>query len=137
MSATTTRVRNRALIGAQASSDEPAREQFNEINTSATQALSEVRGLGLLLGVELVRGRGHPAGGTGPQPIQPAREEAEAVLYRCLAHGLSFKITMGNILTLTPPLTLSEAELDRSLDILEEAITTAGRGRAQPSANKT
>ena len=98
--------------------------------------IGEVRGLGLLLGVELVRGRGHPAGGAGPQPIQPAREEAEAVLYRCLAHGLSFKITMGNILTLTPPLTLSEAELDRSLDILEEAITTAGRGTAQPSAKK-
>ena len=47
---------------------------------------------------------------------------AEAVLYRALDRGLSFKTTMGNVLTLTPPLTVSEAEMISALDILEEAI---------------
>jgi 4-aminobutyrate aminotransferase len=75
--------------------------------------IGEVRGLGLLLGVELVRNR---------ETGEPARSEAEAVLYRCLAEGLSFKITMGNILTLTPPLTIQEAELDQAMDILDQAI---------------
>jgi 4-aminobutyrate aminotransferase len=44
-------------------------------------------------------------------------------MYRCLDQGLSFKTTMGNVLTLTPPLTLSIEELDRGLDIIEDAIT--------------
>ena len=36
--------------------------------------------------------------------------------------GLSFKTTMGNILTLTPALVLSRAELDSALAILEEVL---------------
>jgi 4-aminobutyrate aminotransferase len=80
--------------------------------------IGEVRGLGLLLGVELVRNR---------ETGERAGAEAEAVLYRALAKGLSFKITMGNILTLTPPLTLTEAQLDLALDILEESLTEVER----------
>jgi 4-aminobutyrate aminotransferase len=44
------------------------------------------------------------------------------VLYRALDRGLSFKTTMGNVLTLTPPLTITGEEMTRALDILEEAI---------------
>lgn len=69
-----------------------------------------VRGLGLLLGIELLRNG------------QPAASEADAVLYQALRRGLSFKTTMGNILTLTPPLTVTEEELMRALDILGESI---------------
>ncbi len=29
---------------------------------------------------------------------------------------------MGNILTLTPPLTITHAEMDRALDIIEECL---------------
>ena len=57
--------------------------------------IGDVRGLGLLLGVELVEDRTTKA---------PAAAEADAVLYRCLERGLSFKTTFGNVLTLTPPL---------------------------------
>ena len=41
---------------------------------------------------------------------------------RALDRGLSFKTTMGNVLTLTPPLTVTEAEMMQALDILDEAI---------------
>jgi 4-aminobutyrate aminotransferase len=44
------------------------------------------------------------------------------VLYRALARGLSFKISLGNVLTLSPPLIISEAELNTALDILEICI---------------
>lgn len=80
-------------------------------------AIGDVRGRGLLLGVELVRDRA----GAEPDP-----DLAEAVLYRALDAGLSFKTSMGNVLTLTPPLTVSETEMDRALDILGAAIA-AGR----------
>jgi len=52
----------------------------------------------------------------------PATGAADRILYRCLENGLSFKTTMGNVLTLTPPLIVTEAEMDKALSILEDAI---------------
>ena len=49
------------------------------------------------------------------------------VLYRALERGLSFKTTMGNVLTLTPPLIITEAEMDQALDILDECFALAPR----------
>jgi 4-aminobutyrate aminotransferase len=76
--------------------------------------IGAVRGLGLLMGIELVKDR---------QTKVPAGEEAEQVMYSALSRGLNFKVTMGNIITLTPPLTIIESEMDRALDILDECIT--------------
>jgi len=73
--------------------------------------VADVRGVGLLLGVELRRADG-----------SPARREAERVMYGCLARGLSFKVGQGNVLTLSPPLVIADADLDRALDILDAAI---------------
>ena len=53
---------------------------------------------------------------------QPAIKEAEQVMYECLKRGLNFKVTMGNVLTLTPALTITREELDQALDILDEVI---------------
>jgi len=68
-----------------------------------------VRGLGLFLGVELVKDR---------KTRERASDEAEAVMYAALSRGLSFKTSMGNILTLTPPLIITREEMDRALAIL-------------------
>jgi 4-aminobutyrate aminotransferase len=75
--------------------------------------IGDVRGLGLFLGIELVKDR---------QTRERASDEAEAVMYGALSRGLSFKTTMGNILTLTPALTITREEMDRALDIVEECI---------------
>ncbi len=75
--------------------------------------IGDVRGRGLLLGIDLVTDRGTKA---------PAADAAEAVLYRAMDAGLSFKTTMGNVLTLTPPLVVTEAQMMTALDILDEAI---------------
>lgn len=83
-----------------------------------------VRGLGLQMGMELVRNRN-----TG----EKATDEAEAVMYHCLSNGLSFKTTMGNILTLTPPLTITREEMDQALTILEQSIATIELEFAYPS----
>lgn len=79
--------------------------------------ISDVRGLGLILGVELMR-----PSSTRPGQLEPATAEAERVLYSALSRGLNFKITMGNILTLTPALTLTRAQMDRALEILEACL---------------
>jgi len=75
--------------------------------------IGDVRGIGLLLGVELVKDR---------QTRTPAQEKAEEVMYRCLSGGLSFKVSQGNILTLTPALTISDKELAEAFDILERSL---------------
>jgi len=67
-----------------------------------------VRGLGLLLGVEL-----------------NDAALAERVMYRSLERGLSFKVTTGTVLTLTPPLTVTREELEFALGIINEALLAA------------
>lgn len=73
--------------------------------------IGEVRGAGLLIGVELIRPDG-----------SPAVNEADRVLYAALSRGLSFKVTMGSVLTLSPPMTVSRADLDLGLDIVEQCL---------------
>ena len=80
--------------------------------------IGDVRGLGLLLGVELVTDRATRA---------RASDHAEAVMYAALARGLSFKVTMGNVLTLAPPLIITREELDRALTILDECLNDVER----------
>ena len=70
--------------------------------------VQDVRGRGLFLGMELA---------------DPA--VAEAVLYGSLRRGLSFKTTMGRVLTFAPPLTVSEGELSFALDTLAAAFADA------------
>ena len=48
-------------------------------------------------------------------------------MYFALERGLNFKITMGNILTLTPALTITEAQMTRALEILEASLIAALR----------
>lgn len=75
--------------------------------------VGDVRGRGLLFGVEIVTDRDSMA----PDPAR-----AERIYYRCLEAGLSFKISQGNVLTLSPPLVIARADLDRALDIVSEAV---------------
>ncbi|MBW2513570.1 MAG: aspartate aminotransferase family protein [Deltaproteobacteria bacterium] len=78
--------------------------------------IGDVRGLGLFLGIELVKNR---------QTRERASDEAEAVMYAALSRGLSFKLTMGNILSLTPALTITRQEMDHALDIIDTCIAEA------------
>ncbi len=81
--------------------------------------IGDVRGRGLLLGIELVLDR------DGERT--PAAAAAERVLYRALSRGLSFKTTMGNALTLTPPLITSPAQMDQALAIIDACLADEER----------
>jgi 4-aminobutyrate aminotransferase len=82
------------------------------------RSIGDVRGRGLLLGIELVEDRASK---------QPANAAAERVLYRALSRGLSFKTSMGNVLTLTPPLIVTRAQIDQAIDILDECLREESR----------
>jgi len=112
-----------ALTTLQIIEDEGLVENAAKVGTHGLARLHEMRGnhplighvtgIGLIMGIELVADR---------QTKEPAIEIADRIMYRCLEKGLSFKTTMGNVLTLTPPLILTIAQMDTALDIIEDAI---------------
>lgn len=90
--------------------------RLRQMQARFPEQVGAVRGLGLLLGMELV---------TDCASRTPHPALADAVLYAALERGLSFKTTMGHMLTLTPPLVISREELMLGLDRLEAALETA------------
>jgi 4-aminobutyrate aminotransferase len=74
--------------------------------------IREVRGLGLLIGVEL----------QGPSRVGSPSALAEWMMYESMAEGLSFKVSSGTVLTLVPPLTITRQQLDEALDILQRCF---------------
>ncbi|GBK98145.1 aminotransferase in phosphonate-related cluster [Vibrio harveyi] len=75
--------------------------------------IGDVRGIGMLWGIELV---------TDQESKTRAYDEAEAVLYQCLNNGVSFKVSQGNVIQLSPPLIITREQLTEALAIFEEAI---------------
>ena len=95
-----------------------ALSKFNEMK-GIHRLIGDVRGKGLLFGVELVKDR---------ETRERAREEAEAVMYKAMEKGLSFKVAMGNVLVLTPALTISRKEMDDAINIIDECLSEVERG---------
>jgi 2,2-dialkylglycine decarboxylase (pyruvate) len=85
------------------------------------EAIGDVRGMGLLCGVELVENR---------YTRVPADALGRAVTEECLKCGLSINLVRGgtvgsaNCIRIAPPLTISDDEIDLGLTILDEALTT-------------
>jgi 4-aminobutyrate aminotransferase len=82
--------------------------------------IGDVRGLGLVLGIDLVKDR---------RSKERAITEADRLMYACLQCGLSFKTSQGSFIPLSPPLTITQQELDQALDILESALTAVEESR--------
>lgn len=78
--------------------------------------IRQVRGLGLMIAVEIAE-----QGDT----YRPAPALAERVMYESMSRGLSFKVSCGNVITLTPPLIITREQIDRAIDILDESFVAA------------
>ena len=76
------------------------------LNTLANKHTSiiEVRGSGLIWGIEM-------------------RNDATPIVERALRHGMLINRTDGTVVRLLPPLTITEAELDLGLEILDVVLT--------------
>jgi 4-aminobutyrate aminotransferase len=48
-------------------------------------------------------------------------------MYECLSRGLSLKTTMGNVLHLSAPLTVTRDELGLAIAILDDSLTAVER----------
>ena len=105
-------IRDEGLVERAADLGKHALERLRE-TVGDHKLVGDIRGRGLMFGVEIVEDRDSRI---------PARAAAERIYYRCLEAGLSFKISAGCVLTLSPPLTIAKDDLDRALAIVAEAI---------------
>jgi 4-aminobutyrate aminotransferase len=87
------------------------REMANE-----HELIGDVRGLGLMIGVELVTDRAKKT---------PAKQQAGAIRAFSREAGVLIGVggQEGNVLRIQPPLTISESELERALDVIGQGLT--------------
>ncbi|MDG6949210.1 MAG: aminotransferase class III-fold pyridoxal phosphate-dependent enzyme [Nitrososphaerota archaeon] len=86
------------------------------------EIVGDVRGMGLFLGVEIVKDKKSKARG---------ETEVSRIVDYCFQRGV-LVITAGrNTLRLIPPLNIAEDVMDEGLDILEEAIATVNSAAAK------
>lgn len=83
--------------------------------------IGDVRGRGLLLGMEIVTDRASKV---------PDLDRGDRIAAESMARGLSMNVVkipaMGAVFRIAPPLTASDAEIDLGLELMAEAIAAAG-----------
>ena len=86
---------------------------------SSMDCVGDVRGIGLMAGIEFVEDK------ASKKPFAPARKIGERVYKECVRRGLFSRIR-GDIFMLAPPFVITEAQIDRVVNILGEAISVVG-----------
>lgn len=95
-------------------------------------SVGEVRGKGLLIGIELVKNR------ETREPLSPQRTEAPvtpemAAVRKALGERRVAPLYRWNLIVLAPPLNIAGAELDIGLDAIDAALEVADRAVAAPA----
>ncbi|WP_303851598.1 aspartate aminotransferase family protein [Seleniivibrio woodruffii] len=83
---------------------------LNALHKKYSHVIGDVRHLGLMAAVEMDKN------------VKERNFIAEYVMYESLKAGLSFKVSAGSVLTLSPALTITEGELGRAAEILDSAL---------------
>jgi 4-aminobutyrate aminotransferase len=81
--------------------------------------IGDVRGHGLAIGLELVRPDG---------TLAPDRVLAQMTVYRAWELGLVVYYVGGNVLEITPPMIISDDEIDLAVTIIAQAVREAAAG---------
>lgn len=95
--------------------------------TADLDQVGDIRGHGLAIGVELVNNRDDKA---------PAGDLAAQTVYRLWELGAVCYYVGGNVLEVTPPLVISDSEVDHAVELLNTAIRDAVAGRVDAAAVK-
>ncbi|WP_435864783.1 diaminobutyrate--2-oxoglutarate transaminase family protein [Streptomyces umbrinus] len=99
--------------------------------------VGDVRGRGLMIGVELVDPEKPPSSPGGPSPAAP--ELAAAVQRECLRRGLIVELGGRNssVVRLLPPLTISDEQASAVLNRLADAVAEVAKAHTGPAAEST
>jgi 4-aminobutyrate aminotransferase len=80
------------------------------------ELVGDVRGIGMMIGMELVKSK---------EGKEYAVAERDAVMKSCFNHGLILLPAGRSALRIIPPITMSDSNIDKGLDIIEDAIREA------------
>jgi 4-aminobutyrate aminotransferase len=84
------------------------------------EGIGDVRGKGLMIGLELVKDRASRA---------PAKELCDAVIHRAFQNGLVLLSCGTSTVRFMPPLLVTRGEVDEAIAILEASLVEAVEGR--------
>jgi acetylornithine/succinyldiaminopimelate/putrescine aminotransferase len=76
-------------------------KRLEDLRNEFPSIIADIRGLGLLIGMELTR-------------------DGTSIVRTCLERGILINCTAGNILRFMPPLIVTEKEIDKLVDVLEQ-----------------
>jgi 4-aminobutyrate aminotransferase / (S)-3-amino-2-methylpropionate transaminase / 5-aminovalerate transaminase len=95
-----------------------ARKKLREIQKQ-NPLIGEVRGLGLMIGVELVR----------DDKLTPANTEAEAIRDALLREGILVGVggVYGNVVRFQPPLIITREQIDRAIEAFAAALAAVAQ----------
>jgi 4-aminobutyrate aminotransferase len=82
------------------------------------EIIGDVRGLGLMIGVELVKDRASK---------EPASKELENVINNCFKRGVLVIGAGMSTIRIAPPLCITDEQVDEALEIIEDEISKANR----------
>ena len=103
-------VRNAEIVGAHMMAGAKALMEKHPI-------VGDVRGRGLMIGIELVRDR---------QTKERATTERDTLVRECFTRGLLVLGAGRNAIRLSPPLVLTKAQADTAIEILDQALGATG-----------
>ncbi len=103
-------------------------ERLNELKTKNLKLKTYARGLGLMVGLELRRADGAPATTTAMRVLKTMLRRG----FILLPEG-----EHANVLSFTPPLTISEAQLAGAVQALDQILGARVRFRIPPSSGRT
>lgn len=124
--ATVEEIERLELVEQAAANGEYLQERLREA-VGCFDVVGDVRGRGLIQGVELVKDR---------RSKEPNQEVAAATVYRAWELGLIlyYAGNWSSVLEITPPLILTRTDIDRGVDILRQALDDALHGRVDAAA---
>jgi 4-aminobutyrate aminotransferase len=88
------------------------------------EAIGDVRGSGLMLGVDLVEDL---------ETRAPDRALAAQVVTACFDRGVYLTFLGGSVLRIAPPLIAGPDDVDRALTVIDESLADALAGRVDPA----
>jgi 4-aminobutyrate aminotransferase len=77
------------------------------------ELIGDVRGLGLMIGVELVRDR---------RTREPAKKELNRIISNCFKNGVLVIGAGASAIRIAPPLVITREQVDEALDVIEREI---------------
>lgn len=117
--ATIEEIKRQNLVEASKSKGKYLKKELNKLEAQHT-LIGDVRGKGLLIGVDLVKDR---------KTKEPAKKEVQKVCLQAWKKGLMMMPMGESVLRIAPTLSISREEIDKAVSIIDESLTDVEKDR--------